>query len=104
MKTLITVVLSLLMTTAALAHEGMEHVIGTVSAVSSSSITVSTTAGASKEVGVDGTTKFMRGEAASALSDVQVGDRVVIHAQKHDGKLHAAEVELGKAKPAAKGK
>lgn len=95
---------ALLMTTLATAHAGMEHIVGTVSAVSDHSITVKTTAGESKEAGVDSSTKIVRGDATVALSDVMVGDRIVVHAQKHDGKLQAAEVELGKAKPAAKGK
>jgi hypothetical protein len=98
MKKVFVLMLSLLLATAALAHGGMEHVIGTVSAVSDHSITVKTTAGDSKEIGVRGTTKLMRGQAAVRLSDVHVGDRVVIHASTHENKLEAAEVQLGTAK------
>jgi uncharacterized protein DUF5666 len=98
MKTLSVLMLSLLLATSALAHGGMEHVMGTVSAVSDHSITVKTTAGDSKEVGVNESTKFMRGQAAAGLSDVHVGDRVVIHATEHEDKLEAAEVQLGAAK------
>jgi hypothetical protein len=98
MKIFVAVMLSLLLTTAALAHGGMEHVIGTVSAVSDHSITVKTTAGETKEVGVDGSTKFLRGQISLGLSDVHVGDRVVIHAAKHEEKLQGAEVQLGAVK------
>ena len=98
MKKLFVLMLSLCMSTAALAHGGMEHVMGTVSAVSDHSVTVKTTAGDSKEVSVSGATKFTRGQAAVGLSDVHVGDRVVIHATKHDDKLEASEVQLGTAK------
>jgi hypothetical protein len=98
MKILFATMLSLLLTTAALAHGGMEHVIGTVSAVSDHAITVKTTAGETKEVGVDDSTKFMRGQTSASISDVHIGDRVVIHATKHDEKLHGAEVQLGTAK------
>jgi hypothetical protein len=98
MKLFVAMMLSLLLTTAALAHGGMEHVLGTVSAVSDHSITLKTTSGETREVGVDGSTKFMRGQTSVSLSDVHVGDRVVIHATKHDEKLQASEVQLGAAK------
>jgi hypothetical protein len=90
MNKLFVLMLSLLLATAALAHGGMEHVIGTVSAVSDHSITVKTTAGDTKEIGVNTATKFMRGQTAVGLSDVHVGDRVVIHATKREDKLEAA--------------
>ena len=48
--------------------------------------------------------KYMRGDAVVTLQEVHVGDRIVIHARKHDSKLQAAEVQLGKAKPAGAAK
>jgi preprotein translocase subunit YajC len=102
MKVLFIAVLSLVMVTAALAHGGMEHILGTVSAVSDHSITVKLSSGESREVAVDSSTKFVRGNAAVALGDVQVGDRVVVHAGKHGDKVSAAEVQLGPVKPGAR--
>lgn len=79
----------------AFAHGDMEHILGTVTAISDHSLTVKTPKGEVKEVEVDKTTKVVRAEQGITLSDVHVGDRVVIHARKHDDKLQAAEVRLG---------
>lgn len=98
MKKSLILMLLLFLSSAALAHGGMEHVMGIVSAVSDHSITVTTTVGDSKEVSVNGSTKFVRGQEVVGLSDVHVGDRVVIHAAKHGEKLDAAQVQLGTAK------
>jgi|tagenome__1003787_1003787.scaffolds.fasta_scaffold19096515_1 hypothetical protein len=103
MKTFIGVlVITLFLTTFAFTHGNLEHLVGTVTAVSDHSISVKTTAGESKEVAVDGSTKYTRGDAPAALADIHIGDRIVIHAKAHEGKLQAAEVQLGKAKPGAK--
>jgi len=79
---------------AALAHGDMEHLLGTVTAVTDHSVTVKTPKGEVKEVEVDKTTRLVRAEQGISLSDVHVGDRVVIHARMHDEKLLAAEVRL----------
>jgi len=77
------------------AHGSAVHVLGTVTAVSDVSISVKTTTGETNVVTIDGETKFLKGDSAAALKDIHVGDRVVIHADSQDGKLHAAEVKLG---------
>lgn len=103
MKTLILIlVTTLLLATVAYSHGNMEHLVGTVTAVSDHSITVKTTAGENKEVAVDASTKYKRGDAPAALADIHAGDRIVIHATAHEGKLQAAEVQLGKAKAGAR--
>lgn len=102
MKSLMVAALSLVMATAAFAHGDMEHILGTVAAVSDDSITVKLSSGESREVAVDGSTKFLRGGVAVALSDVHVGDRIVVHASKQGDKVLAAQVQLGPAKPGAK--
>jgi hypothetical protein len=81
--------------TLAFAHGGMDHVMGTVTAVTEHSLSVKTRDGAIKTVEFDGETKFVKGEAAATIKDVQVGSRVVIHAHNHDNALHAAEVQIG---------
>jgi uncharacterized protein DUF5666 len=85
----------LLLTALVHAHGNAVHVLGTVTAVSEVSISVKTTTGETKVVTIDAETKFLKGDSAAALGDIHVGDRVVIHAHSHEGKLHAAEVKLG---------
>jgi hypothetical protein len=86
---------TLLLGAVTFAHGGMEHVLGTVTAITDHSLSVKTRDGATKTVEFDGETKFVRGDAAATVKDVQVGSRVVIHARNHDGSLHAAEVKIG---------
>ena len=73
----------------------MDHVLGTVTAITNHSLSVKTRDGAIKTVEFDGETKFVKGDAAATIKDVQVGNRVVIHADNHDNLLHAAEVRIG---------
>jgi Domain of unknown function (DUF5666) len=81
----------------AIAHGGLEHVTGTVAAVSDSSITVKTTAGKSVEVAFDAKTTFSKSDQPIEKSTIKVGDRVVIHAEKSGTKLIAHTVEMGVA-------
>jgi hypothetical protein len=92
----------LFVSTIALAHGGKEHVVGTVSKVSESSITVKTTANAEVVVNVAAHTTFSKNSAAASLKDVKIGDRVVIHAHKAGQALEAETVEIGVSKPAPK--
>ena len=86
-----------LIATAALAHGGEEHVIGTVSKVAPDSITVKT-AVKMVTVAVAPGTKFIKSKAAAKIGDLNVGDRVVIHAKEPaEGKLVADTVEFGAA-------
>ena len=86
---------------AALAHGDEEHVIGTVASVTKDSITVKTTANAVVTVAVVPQTTFTKNKAAAKLSDLSVGDRVVIHAKEPtEGKLVADTVQF--STPAAK--
>jgi hypothetical protein len=87
------------------AHGGEEHVIGTVTKVSDTSVTVKTTAGKIVEVGFDAKmTTYARAKAPTQKSDVKVGDRIVIHAMEVNEKLVAHTVELGAAVTASKTK
>jgi hypothetical protein len=90
---------------AALAHGGEEHVIGTVWKVTSEVITVKTIANKSTTVVVAPETKFMKGNAAAKIADLSVGDRVVIHAREGtDEKLVADTVEFAAASSAPESK
>ena len=88
-------VCTLLLGAVAFAHVGMEHVLGTVTAITDHSISVKTREGEIKTIEFDGETKFTKGDTAASIKDVQVGGRVAIHAHKNDNALHAAEVRIG---------
>ena len=80
----------------AYAHNGMKHIVGTVTAISPTAITVKTTDGKIQTVGLTDSTKYMKGNSAGTLKDLKVGDHVVIHATKKGDTLLAAEVRVGK--------
>ncbi len=86
-----------LIPTIASAHGGEEHVIGTVTSISDTSITVKTIAGKNVEVGFDAKTTFARAKQTIQKADIKVGDRVVIHAKEVNEKLVAHTVEIGAA-------
>src|SRR5580700_7809811 len=92
-------VLSLaLLPTIALAHGGEEHVTGTVTKISDTSVTVKTTAGKTVEVGFDAKmTTYERAKQPIQKTDIKVGDRVVIHAMEVNEKMVAHSVEVGTA-------
>jgi len=48
----------------------------------------------------DSKTMYMRGKAMITQKDIHAGERVVIHAKKVDGKLLAAEVQVGSSEHA----
>jgi len=88
-----------LISVAAFAHGGEEHVIGTVTKASPDSIIVKTTAGKMVTVAVAPETKFIKDKGASKITDLNVGDRVVIHAKEPtEGNLVADTVEFASSK------
>ena len=103
MKRLVAIPISLLfLTTLALAHGNEQHVMGTVTQVTDSSITVETKDHQKVTVSVVAETKFARGTSEATLKDVKVGDRVVIHAVKQEQQLQAHTVRIGVATAAGK--
>src|SRR5580700_9451797 len=102
MQAALLAVLSLaLLPTIALAHGGEEHVTGTVTKISDTSVTVKTTAGKTVEVGFDAKmTTYERAKQPIQKTDIKVGDRVVIHAMEMNEKLVAHTVEVGTVKAA----
>ncbi len=92
-----------LLPTIATAHGGEEHVTGTVTKISDTSVTVKTTAGKIVEVGFDAKmTTFERAKQPIQKTDIKVGDRIVIHAMEVNEKLVAHTVEIGTATTAKK--
>jgi uncharacterized protein (DUF2252 family) len=87
-----------LLPTIATAHGGEEHVTGTVTKVSDTSVTVKTTTGKIVEVGFDAKmTTYARAKQPIQKTDIKVGDRIVIHAMEVNEKLVAHSVEIGTA-------
>ena len=99
-------VLSLaLLPTIATAHGGEEHVTGTVTKISDTTVTVKTTVGKTVEVGFDAKmTTYARAKQPIQKTDIKVGDKIVIHAMEVNEKLVAHSVAIGAAKVAQKSK
>src|SRR6266852_9433839 len=89
-----------LLPTMATTHGGEEHVTGTVTKISDTSVTVKTKAGKTVEVGFDAKTTYARAKQPIQKTDIKVGDRIVIHAMEMNEKLVAHTVEIGVAAPA----
>ena len=79
------------------AHEGQEHVMGTVKAIDEKSITVATKGNKEVAVQLDPSTRFEKDGSAGTVKDVAAGDRVVVHAKKGDAGLTAVLVKVGNA-------
>ena len=80
----------------AFAHNGVEHVMGTVTAVTDTSITVDTVKHISVTVLLDPSTTFSNNDAQASLKDLKVGQRVVINAKENaDKKLVGVSVKWG---------
>lgn len=87
-----------LMASAAFAHGDKKHVVGTVEKINPDSVVVKTAAGASVEVKLVATTMYVshagNQDKAAKLTDLAVGDRVVIHATPKGETLEANEVKF----------
>ena len=77
------------------AHGNEKHVVGVVKSVGADSVTVETATHQTQTVQVTAQTKFIKSGAPSSLSDLKVGDKVVIHAKPTGNKLEATEVKFG---------
>jgi hypothetical protein len=97
-----------LVTLATLAHGTDKHVLGTVTKITDSEITVQAQDGSLQVVKIAPDTSFVKSGATATIKDLKVGDRVVIHAKPVGSDLIAHEVRFGKtptagaAAPAAK--
>ena len=84
MKQLLSAIaLVLAVSAGALAHNGNEHVRGTVTAVSAQSVTVQLANKTTKTLSISPKTEFETGGKPAHLSDLKVGDRVVIDVPEH---------------------
>jgi hypothetical protein len=72
------IVAFVLVGTLAFAHEGNEHVRGVVTQISAQSVTVQTAPKVTKTLTLSDKTTFKQAGKAAHLTDLKVGDRVVI--------------------------
>lgn len=78
------------------AHNGIEHVMGTLSAKSEASVTVETPKHTKVTVLLDPGTTYNWNDKAASLNDLKVGERVVVNAKEDSSdKLHAVSVRWG---------
>lgn len=66
----------------AVAHGAMEHILGTVTSKDATSFTVKQKDGSAVTVDLDEKTQFEKAGKPAAASDLDVGDRVAVHAKK----------------------
>ena len=94
--TLIAMVSLILGSSIALAHDGIEHVMGTVKTVSDTSITVETAKHEMATIALDPTTKFTNKNAKASVKDLKAGTRVVVDTKDDaSDKPHAVAVKWG---------
>jgi len=93
-RTLIAALLISTVSLIAYAHGGMIHVMGTVTALTDKTVTVSTTDKKRIEVLLTETTTYENGAKPATRKDLKVGDRVVIHAVKVKDTLQAHDVRF----------
>jgi hypothetical protein len=79
----------------AYAHGGGPHVLGTVKAVGAKSITVTDATAKPVVVSVDDKTTVERGGKPATLTEVKVGERVVVHTRKTAAGLVAIIIKVG---------
>ena len=89
--------------TVAFAHGTDKHVLGTVTKITDTEISVETQTKEVQVVKIAPDTSFVKSGAIATLKDLKVGDRVVIHAKPVGSDLIAHEVRFGKQPPAASG-
>ncbi len=98
MKTLLCVVATVCIATVPSllrAHNGMEHVMGTVKSIAPTSITMETTKKKEVVVVTDEKTSFERSGKPAAAHDLTIGERIVVHAKKSEKGLTAEIVKWG---------
>lgn len=96
----ILLMLGLMISAVALAHEGHDHgsdkdqrLKGTIETIVGSQLTVKSSDGKQLDVHVDEKTRFDNAGTPGKLEDLKIGAKVVVHGQRmKDGALHAKEV------------
>lgn len=79
----------------AFAHGEAEHVLGTVTKITDTAITVQTTGNKTRTIATNAKTMIMKGAQHLSMKDVKVGDRVVVDVDKEES--FAEMIKLGSA-------
>lgn len=88
--------------TFALAHNGIEHIMGTLSAKSDTSVTVETPKHTKVTVLLDKSTAYNFNDNAASLNDLKPGERVVVNVKDDvNDKPHAVSIRWGANSTAA---
>ena len=90
-------VLALVASTFTYAHEGHQHLKGTVTKLDGMRMELKSTDGKLVTVSLTKETKYLRDKMAATASDVQVGTRVVIDIEQQGSEIVALEVKIGAA-------
>ena len=107
LKTIATSLLALMLSVIGLyAHDGMTHVMGTITAVEGNHMTVKTTDAKSVSVMLNGDTKYSKENGTASAADLKIGARVMADTtmDKKMNMLVAKEVRLSPAAKTASGK
>ena len=87
-----------LLASVALAHGDKKHIVGTLEKITADSVVVKTSAGQSVEVKLVASTTYVshvgNEDKSAKVSDLAVGNRVVIHATPKGETLEANEVKF----------
>ena len=93
---ILTAAAALAIGTLAFGHDGIEHIRGTVKAVTPASVTVETLKHTAVTVLMDPSTTYSNNNAKAALHDLKPGEQVLINAKEGtDEKLHGVSVNWG---------
>lgn len=99
MKNLLNLAASVLFVASfAFAHGNEQHIMGTVSRVTDSNITITTADGKGVDVALTPQTTFTKEGKTIKVKEIKQGDRIVVHASKKGDKLEAEHVQIGVAK------
>ena len=93
---------ALIVPAVARAHEDDKTVMGTVSSISGTNLTVKTADGKSVMVMMDAKTKITKGTTKLAATALKVGDRVVASGPEEKAMIMAETVKVGAASTPAK--
>ncbi len=93
-------VLAFGMTAPALAHEGHDHIAGSVSAATEKRLEIKTTDGKIVAVTLTAKTVFTKDKKPATAAEVKPGLRVVVDTAKGKDGLEATEVQIGVAETA----
>ena len=86
----------LALTLVAMAHGKPQRFLGVVKTLTPKQLVMTTTTGDSRTFEIGPHTKFLKSAQPAKVSDLKVGDRIVVEADVHEGKALAETIKFGK--------